>query len=233
MARAALIGLAAAAGVAAAWTAVAGPFAVTIGGMGAGRISLEWSLVTVYALLFLGGHLRAFLRLAVTMVLVAMVPVSYYRGEIALAKRVDHPFRAVRECMTAVQKSGVTVGRGVYGSWAEMPHWTYYYYLWRLGEWTVTPSSRWKRPSGGCGRQASRRRLSSLRANYETLRRRAAERGGGPVADSGRDPMRSGVSLDEQVGLLLPGPFQACLPDVLAAGAQPLWTTPVEGRRFP
>ena len=55
------------------------------------------------------------------------------------------------------------------------------------------------------------------------LVRRAAERGA--------DPMRSGVSLDENVGVLLPGPFRACLPDVLAAAGQPLWKDAVFSAR--
>jgi len=52
-----------------------------------------------------------------------------------------------------------------------------------------------------------------------------------PIADAARDPLRSGARFDDNVGVLLPGPFQACLPDVLAAGAQPLWRPAVRDLR--
>jgi 4-amino-4-deoxy-L-arabinose transferase-like glycosyltransferase len=215
VARAAVIGLAAAFGAAAAWKALAGPLAFTIGGAGVGIGAVVWPLAAACALLFLGGYPRALLRLAGAVMLLALVPVSVYEGEIARAKMIDHPFRAIRECVTAVQRSGVEVGPGVYGAYADMPHWTYYYYLWRLNESIVTREFSLKEAERRLWTPTEQTPVIVTRANYETLVRRAAERGGGP--------MRSGVSLDENVGVLLPGPFQACLPDVLAAAGQPLW----------
>ena len=214
--RVAVIGLAATFGAAAAWKALAGPLTVTTGSVGLAIGAVVWPLAAACVLLFLGGYPRALLRLAVAVTLLALVPVSVYRGEIARLQIVDHPFRAIRECVTAVEQSGAKVGPGVYGAYVDMPHWTYYYYLWRLNESIITR---------GFSVRAAERRLWTpgeqtpvivSRTNYETLVRRAAERGA--------DPMPGGVSLDEQVGVLLPGPFRACLPNILAAAGQPLWT---------
>ncbi len=243
--RAALVALTAAFGAIAAWTLLAGPFAVTVGGARIENTSVLWPLVAVYVLLFLGGYLRTLLGLGVVMALVALVPVSVYRGEIELAERVNHPFRAIRECMTAVQQSGVKVGPGVYGSAYEMEHWRYYYYLWRLGEWTVGRDYSLEEAEKRLWAPGEQTPVLVSRANYERLVRRAAERGApgpgavrpagaspDPIADAARDPMRSGVSLSAEVALLLPGPFRPCLPDVLAVAGQPLWkdALPERGR---
>ena len=237
--RAALIGLAAAFGAAAAWVALAGPFAIAAGGIGVAISSVGWPLAVACALLFLGGYLRALLRLAVIATLIAMVPVSVYTGEIGRAKLVDHPFRAVRECVSAVQRSGASGVPGIYGAYADMPHWTYYYYLWRLNESIVTREFSMEEAERHLSIPAEQTPVLLTRANYVKLVHRVVGRvdtgtgmvGPGavssdPIADAARDPMRSGVSLDDNVGLLLPGPFRPCLPDILAAAGQPLWKDP-------
>jgi 4-amino-4-deoxy-L-arabinose transferase-like glycosyltransferase len=243
--RTAVIAISAIAGAAAAWAALSGPFTLGAGGIGFRISSVVWPLATACLLLFLGGYLRTLLRMAVVAALIALVPVSVYTGEIARAKVIDHPFRAVRECVTAVQQSGVKVGPGVYGAYVDMPHWTYYYYLWRLNESIVTREFSLDEAERRLRTPAEQTPVLVSRANYDTLVRRAAERvAPGPgvvgraaassdaIADAARDPMRSGVRLDANVGLLLPGPFQACLPDILAAAGQPLWKTPApEPRR--
>jgi hypothetical protein len=234
--RAALFGVAGAFGAAAAWVALAGPFTISMGGVGVGVGSVAWPLAAACALLFLGGYLRAVLRVGVVAALIALVPVPVYKGEIARLKMVDHPFRAIRECVTAVQQSGVKVGPGVYGAYADMPHWTYYYYLWRLNESVMTREFSPEEAERRLSIPGEQTPVLVLRTNYEKLVRRAAQRDGASpgvvgtaaassdlIADAARDPMRSGVSLDEHLGLLLPGPFRACLPDVLAAAGQPLW----------
>jgi 4-amino-4-deoxy-L-arabinose transferase-like glycosyltransferase len=242
--RAALIGLAAFSCAVAAWTALSGPFAVTIGGVRVGNDSVAWPLAAACGALFLVGSLGTLLRLAVICALVALAPVPVYTGEIARTKVVDHPFRAVRECMTALQQAGVKVGPGVYGSATEMEHWTYYYYLWRMGEWTIGPDysvPEAERRLWMPGRQTP---VLVSRSTYETLVRRAglwettfsggvepAEGSSDPVADAARNPLRSGARFDDNIAVLLPGPFQACLPGVLAAAGQPLWRTPASDSR--
>ena len=242
--QAALIGMMAASGAVAAWTLMAGPFTITIGGTRVGNSSVVWPVATVYALLFVGGYLRTFLRLAVVMALAALVPMSVYQAEVGRLQRVDHPFRAIRECMTEVQQSGVAAGQGVLGSGSEMEHWTFYYYLWRQGEWTIGRDYSLEEAEKRLWTPGAQTPVLVSRDNYEKLRRRAAEweaTGPGavgpgaassdPIADAARDPLRSGVSFDEKVGLLLPGPFRPCLPDVLAAAGQPLWKDPQPERR--
>jgi 4-amino-4-deoxy-L-arabinose transferase-like glycosyltransferase len=214
--RAVLIGLAAASAAVAAWRALAGPFTITIGGIGFGISSVAWPLATALVLLFLGGYVETLLRLAVAVGLVALIPVSVYASELARLNVVDHPFRAIRECTTSVQQGGIKVGPGVYGAYADMPHWTYYYYLWRLDESIVTPLFSTELAESRLWTPAEQTPVLVSRPNYEKLVRRAAERESG-------DAMPSGVRLDEHFGVLLPGPFRPCLPDVLAAGGQPLW----------
>jgi 4-amino-4-deoxy-L-arabinose transferase-like glycosyltransferase len=182
-------------------------------------------------------------RLAVAVALLMLIPVQTYGGRLAHAMRVDHPIRAVRDCMVAVKQTGAPVGSGVLGVYADIQHYSYYYYLWRLGEWKVNREflpDETERHLQAPGRQTP---VIVSRGDWETLVRRAGAwevtfpaRGArspvpdDPVADAARNPLRSGARFNDDVAVLLPGPFRACLPDVLAAAGQPLWTTPAPRR---
>jgi hypothetical protein len=235
---------AAAAVAVAAWTAARGPVAITIGGIVSFRNdSVVWPLVVAGVLLLAGGYARAVVRLAVTAGLLALVPTQVYSEKISHVMRTDHPTRAVRDCMVAVRESGTKTGSGVLGVYRDIEHYGYYYYLWRLGEWKFNREflpDETERRLQAPGEQTP---VIISRGDWETLVRRAGAwdatfpaRGlrppvpDDPVADVARNPLRSGARLEENLAVLLPGPFAACLPDVLAAAGQPLWRDPAPHR---
>ncbi len=239
-----LLGLATLAGATAAWTALSGPFTVTVGGARFGSSSALWPLLVASVALFVGGYLTTLVRLAVVVVVLMLVPAQAYTWSIANAARVDHPIRAVRDCMVSVQRTGAKTGSGVLGVYGDIQHYSYYYYLWRLGTWKINREfvpEETERHLWAPGEQTP---VIVSRKDYEVLVRRAGlwdatfPEGRGPtaassdpVADAARNPLRSGARFNDDVAVLLPGPFQSCLPDVLAAAGQPLWQTPAPDRR--
>ena len=242
--RSVLLGVAALAGATAAGTALSGPFAATIGGARFGSGSVLWPLLVASAALFIGGYLTTLMRLALVVVVLMVIPAQAYSESIAHATRIDHPIRAVRDCMVSVQRTGVKTGSGVLGVYGDIQHYSYYYYVWRLGAWKVNREFVVEETERHLWTSGEQTPVIVSRKDYETLVRRAglweATFPGGPgpmtapsdpVADAARNPLRSGARFNDDVAVLLPGPFQSCLPDILAAAGQPLWKTPAPDRR--
>jgi hypothetical protein len=242
--RSVLLDLAVLAGATAAWTALSGPFAVTVGGARFGSGSAFWPLLVASAALLVGGYLTTLVRLALVVVVLMLIPAQAYSERIAHATRIDHPIRAVRDCMVSVQRTGVKTGSGVLGVYGDIQHYSYYYYLWRLGTWKVNREFVLEETERHVWTQGEQTPVIVSRKDYETIVRRAGlwdatfPAGQGPMAassdpvtDAARNPLRSGARFNDEVAVLLPGPFRSCLPDVLAAAGQPLWTTPAPGGR--
>jgi hypothetical protein len=176
--------------------------------------------------------------------LLAELPVQVYQERIAHAMRTDHPIRAVRDCMVSVQRTGVKTGSGVLGVHGDIQHYSYYYYLWRLGGWKVNREFLPDQTEQRLWRSGEQTPVIVSRRDWETLVRRAGlwdstfpARDGSPaapddpVADAAHNPLRSGARFNDDLVVLLPGPFQSCLPDILAAAGQPLWKDPLPERR--
>jgi hypothetical protein len=117
--------------------------------------------------------------------------------------------------MESVKRSGARVGSGVLGTEQDILHYTYYYYLWRVGTWTVLPEFSLEQTERRLWTPGEQTPVLISRRDYETVIRRAGDR-----------PAPRGATLEPGVAVLLPGPFQACVPDLLAAGARPLWAPP-------
>ncbi len=116
-----LIAFTVAAVAAAAWTAVRGPFDIAIGSTVYFRnTTVLGPLLVACGLLLLGGHATTVVRLVVTAGLLALIPVSVYTGKLAHIERVDHPVRALRDCMASVRRTGVKTGSGVLGVHADI-----------------------------------------------------------------------------------------------------------------
>ncbi len=219
--RGALLVLVAAALAAAAWTAARGPFTVGIGGAAFFRnTTVIGPLAVAVALLLAGGQAKWLLRLAVVVALLVGNPVQVYREKIAHVTRTDHPIRALRDCMVSVRATGAGTGSGVLGVNRDIQHYSYYYYLWRVGTWTLTPEFSLEQTERRIRTPGEQTPVLISPRDFETLASRAGDR-----------PMPGGATFEPGVAVLLPGPFRACVADVLAAGAQPLWTTPASGRR--
>ena len=241
--RSALLVLAGVAGVAAAWTAVSGPLTIVVGGARFSSDTMLWPLLLASAALMAAGYLNTVVRLAVAVALLLLIPAQAYSGRLSHAMRVDHPIRAVRDCMAAVKQTGVPTGSGVLSVSADIQHYSYYYYLWRLGDWKINREFLPDETERHLQTPGEQTPVIVSRGEWETLVRRAGAwdatfpaRGAhppvldDPVADAARNPLRSGARFNDDVAVLLPGPFQGCLPDVLAAAGQPLWKDPAPAR---
>jgi hypothetical protein len=240
-----LVAAAVAAVATAAWTAVRGPMNVAIGGATYfSNTTVLAPLLVACVLLLSAGRAKMLVRLAVTAGLLALVPTEVYNEKLAHVMRTDHPIRAVRDCMVSVKRTGVKTGSGVLGVYADIQHHSYYYYLWRLGGWKVNREFVVEETERHVWTPGEQTPVIVSRGDWETLVRRAgmweATFPGGPgpmtapsdpVADAARNPLRSGARFNDDVAVLLPGPFQSCLPDVLAAAGQPLWKDPLPERR--
>jgi 4-amino-4-deoxy-L-arabinose transferase-like glycosyltransferase len=241
--RTVLVGAAAAAGMTAAWTALYGPFGVTVGGATFRSASVFWPLLVGALVLFLGGHPTALVRLVAAVALLVLVNADVYGERIARAGSIDHPIRAVRDCMVSLQREGAKAGSGVMGVSRDIDYYAYYYYFWRVGRWDMREEFSVADTVQRLWSPGQQTPIIVSRASYDTLASEAelgrtpgpaavwpASVSAEPVADAARNPLRSGVRFNDYLGILLPGPFLACLPDVLAAGGRPLWATPSRGR---
>jgi hypothetical protein len=237
--RATLLGVAAAASATAIWTAAFGPFAVTAGGATFSSPPVLWSLLAAAVAWFAVGSTMALVRVVAAVGLLALASAPVYGEKIERVMVVDHPIRALRDCMVAMQQTGVRTGPGILGVDRDLEHYGYYYYLWRVGPWNVRQEFSLEETERHLWTPGEQTPVFIWHTDYDALVRRAGAFEAtyparvGPeataadlIADAARNPLRSGARFNENLAVLLPGPFQACLPDVLAAAGQPLWKAP-------
>ncbi len=172
-------------------------------------------------------------RLVASIALAALLPINAYIDKINKIERVDHPIRAARDCINAVHSGGALVGGGVMNaSGVDVLHHAYYYYLWRTGAWVVVPHfslpdalDRLVIP----GRQTP---VLIARSDYFDLiaalqqRLTSGDSGVRTPQDALTAPLglsQKTVTFDDNVAIVLPGPFGACAESILAAGGHPIW----------
>ncbi|HUL75393.1 MAG TPA: hypothetical protein VLT86_19930 [Vicinamibacterales bacterium] len=239
-ARIALLAVAALLAVIALWTAFVAPVHLEIGNVVLFRNSTFLRPAFAAVVLFwLAGQSRTLLRLALAFALVFLLPVTAYMDKIHRIGRVDHPIRAARDCIDALEARDPAAARGVMNASGDVLHHSYYYYLWRTGPWISADHfslddtlARLTTP----GRQAP---VLIARADYDALRATlppqpgpgAPPANGDPVAELRRTLTVGAVTFDDNIAMLLPGPFQACAAPMLAADGKPIWRLPQAGRR--
>jgi 4-amino-4-deoxy-L-arabinose transferase-like glycosyltransferase len=237
--RTVLLGIASAAGAAALLATLPGPSTVTIGGATFSSHSVFLPLSVAAVALFAGGYARAIVLVVPILGLLALSSVHVYGDRLARVASVDHPIRAVRDCMVAVRQAGVKTGSGVLSVERDLPNHVYYYYFWRVGTWDMRQTFALEETERRLWTPGEQTPVLISRDDYQTLVRRAGlwdavyPAAGGPqtvpidpVVDAMRNPLRSGARFNEELAILLPGPFQACLPGVGGAAGPPLWKDP-------
>jgi hypothetical protein len=247
--RTALLAVAVTASAGAIYAASVGPFSVPVGGATFGSPPVVLMLLVAAVAFLAGGYSMALVRVAASVGVLVLVSAPTYGGKVARMAVVDHPIRALRDCMTAVQQSGAKTGPGILGvnrdlgTNRELEHFAYYYYLSRLGPWNVRPEFSLDETERHLWTPGEQTPVFIWHTDYDALVRHAGAweaiypavvgakaPSADPIADAARNPLRSGARFNENLAVLLPGPFQACLPDVLAAAGQPLWQTPARRR---
>ncbi len=133
--------------------------------------------------------------------------------------------------MQSVQAAGSVAAGGVLSTAGSIPHHSYYYYLWRLGPWTIAPEFSSDEvfdrltSSGGSGKPGGPSPVILQRADYETLYQKLQ-----PDTPELLETLRDGaVRYDNNIAILLPGPYAPCVGPVLEAGGRLIWPPPQTG----
>ncbi len=150
--------------------------------------------------------------------------------------RPDHPIRAARDCMNDVEQSGAAAGRGVYiASDESILHHAFYFYLWRTGPYEIAPKFSVDDTLAKLTTAGEQTPVIVSRLDYTTLLDTLPP---APAAtsDSGAPPddhaalrqtlTKNAVTFDDNVAMLLPGPYASCTAPMLAADGKPIWRRP-------
>jgi hypothetical protein len=182
-------------------------------------------------LVFLSVYGTTPARVAGGILLMMLLPFQKYVGEVSAFGAVDHPLRATAECAAAVEAEAAGAGRGVLSASGNILHHSYYYYLWHLGPWTIAPE--FSEPDV-VGRLATPGRQSLVILNhsdYEALYRSVSSREAPPADTTASSPAdllgiltHDAVRYDDNLAVLLPGPYARCSAPILAAGGRPIWS---------
>jgi 4-amino-4-deoxy-L-arabinose transferase-like glycosyltransferase len=227
LARRLLIVAAALAFIVSIWTALSGPLRYEVGGAAWFRNSsvLRPAFFGIL-LLWLAGYSKNLFRLCALLALAFLLPLSAYADKIEhIATRVDHPLRATRDCMASVQAAGAASASGVLSASGNILHHSYYYYLWRLGPWTIAPEFSPDEvvnrltPSSGSGGQSP---VILQHADYDALYQKLAT----DHSELLKTLKDDAVCYDDNIAILLPGPYASCAGRVLEAGGRPIWPAP-------
>jgi 4-amino-4-deoxy-L-arabinose transferase-like glycosyltransferase len=218
--------------VLAAWTAFVGPIQWDWRGSTIFRSTtlerpVSWSII----LLSLSVYGTTPARMVGGVLLAALLPLQAYVSGLGTLGRVDHPLRATAQCVASVQASGAEVGRGVFSASGNILHHSYYYYLWRLGPWTIAPAFSAQEVLDRLAAPAGPTPVILNRADYDTLVQRLSGAVAAPrPAEAGlarSEPleilMHDTVRYDDNIAVLLPGPYSRCAAPILSAGGRPVW----------
>jgi hypothetical protein len=201
------------------WTAISGPLKYEVGGLAFFRNSsvIRPAFFGVF-LLWIAGFSMNLLKLCGALALAFFLPLGAYADKIQhIATREDHPLRALRDCMESVQAAG-TPPKGVLAASGNILHHSYYYYLWRLGPWTIAPTFLPQQVIDRFTTVDGPSPVILQHADFDTLKEALA----------GRPDMLAilkddAVRYDENIAFLLPGPYAPCVAPVLAAGGRTMW----------
>lgn len=201
------------------WTILIGPVKIDVGSLTLYRnSSFLRPAFAAAALFWLATQATVRSRLLVATVLLFLLPLARYMDNIHQLGRVDHPIRAARECIDAVQASGAPVGRGVmYASGEEVIHHGYYFYLWRTGPWVVLPQFSPDETRARLTRPGEQTPVILVRHDYNALF-------DGATDESLRQVLTArAVAFDDLFAMILPGPFGVCAKPILEAEGREIW----------
>ncbi|HKW03433.1 MAG TPA: hypothetical protein VJN96_26650 [Vicinamibacterales bacterium] len=192
-------------------------------------------------LFWLAGQARSLLRLAAAVALAFVLPLATYLDKVHRIGKVDHPIRAARDCIKDLDAGNTAVGHGVYAAAADL-HWAYYFYLARIDTFTAAPQFSLDDTLARLTVPGQQTPVIIQRPDYDTLAATVppllvtAPDAPPPPPDE-YTPLRTtltkgAVAFDDNVAMLLPGPFQACAAPMLDADGHPisLWKRAAAGK---
>lgn len=222
------------------WTLLVAPVHLSVGGVtlfsNSSFLRPAFAAVVIF---WLAGQARSLLRLAVAIGLAFLLPLATYLDKVHRIGKVDHPIRAARDCISGIERTGAPVGQGVYNAAADLHH-AYYFYLGRIGPWVVAPQFSLDDTLARLTMPGQQTPVIIQRPDYETL---AATLPPLPVIAPDAPPLppdehtplrttltKGAVTFDDNVAMLLPGPFQACAAPMLEADGHPIWKRPTPAK---
>lgn len=183
--------------------------------------------------LWLRGSSSASAYAVAMLPLLAVLPVYDYHRTLEHITMVHHPLRALRDCVRDVQDSSADAGDGVYNAARARTYHSYYYYLHELGPWVEAD-----RPERGelQRRLAERGKQTPIllsAQDYRTAVLRPESTGVPGAPDGAHNAPRDApqdftifsIAAEENVVILLPGPYNVCAEKGVAAGGDVINST--------
>ena len=152
-------------------------------------------------------------RLTGALLLALILPLGGYANEMELVGRIDHPLRTTRECVAEVQQSGASVAPGTLAASGDVFHHSYYFYLRNLGPWTRTEQFSAEQTLERLTAPGRQTPVLIARSDYDAI-----------VPKLPAVP--AGLRYDQNIAVILPGPFAPCAGRILEDGGWPLWDRP-------
>jgi hypothetical protein len=209
------------------WTVMDGRLAWRVGSLRISNAEIGRPLVLGAVLLWLGAAPITMLHRWIVVPLMVLLMAPTYEEMIVRLRRPDHPLRTIRDCALHIQETSADAHRGVYNAARGGAGHPLFYYLRALGPWKFED-----RPAPAQVRRAVLQQAQPVlvveqdfgavitavtpprdaaagaaRASLET-----------PDAPAAANASVVGVLQPGGVVVLLPGPYQVCVPPVVAAG---------------
>lgn len=216
-ARLALMGLAALALLVAAWTVLLGPFSIV-----AGRTVLFRNakvlrpLLLAGALAMVAGYATTVARMIGVLLLCLLLPFRTYEDKVHQLTRIDHPLRAMRDCMLAQPPAD---HRGVFVASPDVVEHPYFYYLRKTGPYVETDPSA---PPATIAHLESGTPVIIQKREYVALLAQLRAAAADERTIRLEQVLKGAVAPDDQVVVILPGDFAVCAQPMIAAGALPV-----------
>lgn len=212
-------------------TAIVGPWTITIGSVHLfSNSSVLRPLVFGTVLLMVVGYALTVVRMVGAIALILLLPFGKYVEKIQHMSRVDHPLQATRDCMARINASRGLGARGALSASGDILHHSYYFYFWRQGPWVVAKEfspdqveQRLTDPGQQTPIFVAKEHFQQL-ANMWSVRPTAPNgQPNAPALEGRAAALWDGVTVEENIALLLPGPYRACIQPLREAGALQLW----------
>lgn len=196
------------------WTICFGSLTLEVAGVRLFRNSSTTRPLVIGSLAWLAsGYGQWTMRPVAAAVIFLLLPVATYLPRVQRFSSIDHPLQSLRDCGLAVQASGASPATGVLHVSQDVHH-AFNYYLRRLGPWVESDTA---------GADELHRRLSVPGAQSPVV---MSKRSYQTLVEGSRADVPAGIAIGDTFFILLPGPYERCVPAVVAGGAAELSSRP-------
>jgi len=148
-----------------------------------------------------------------------LLPFDAYRGTLRFTQDVAHPLKAIRDCGVRLRTSGADVGDGFYNAASDRVYHSYFYYLRHLGPWVEARHPQPDELNRRLHAPGEQTPVLMSQRDYND-RAMAVSRASLSAATSSARAPSAGITINDGIVVLLPGPYEACVPPAVEAGAK-------------